>query len=85
MGRVLYVEATADREADSLAMSALRDLAHSLEPRPGWVGARLLRNTADPRVLLLELNWDGPEASLEGLLPILPGVKIRSWAFESLD
>ncbi len=64
-------------------LEQLRTLQIQLEAQSGCQQARLLQNTQDPNVLLLESTWrlEMPEV-IEGF-PI-EGLKCRRWAFDSI-
>lgn len=79
---VLFLEATGDEPA---ARRALERARASLAAAPGFAGARLLRARQDPRVLLLAVEWDGPEPDAGGLDPREPGLRWRAWSFERLE
>jgi hypothetical protein len=84
MRTVLFLEWTLEQPAD-VTEAALKSVARSLELITGFVGARALRSTQDPRVHLLETTWDGEPPALELTTLGLEAVKARSWAFEVLE
>jgi hypothetical protein len=83
MKTVLYLEWTLEQPAD-VTEAALEGVARSLRARDGFISARALRNTQDPRVHLLETTWDGEAPALELDALGLEVVKARSWAFQVL-
>jgi hypothetical protein len=80
MRTVLYLEWTLEQPVD-VTEAALEGVARSLKARDGFVSARALRNTQDPRVHLLETTWDGEPPALELDALGLEMLRARSWAF----
>jgi hypothetical protein len=80
MSTVLFLEWTLEQPNDVIG-AALEGVARSLKARDGFVSARSLRNTQDPRVHLLETTWAGEPPTLELNMLGLEAVKARSWAF----
>jgi quinol monooxygenase YgiN len=79
---VLFLEVTLERQ-DQNVIERLQTIKTQLEAQPGCQQARLLENTQDPRVLLIESTWtlEMPEV-IEGF-PI-EGLKCRRWSFRLL-
>jgi quinol monooxygenase YgiN len=79
---VLFLEVTLERQ-DQQVIDHLQTIKTRLEQQSGCQDARLLENTQDPNVILLESTWtlEMPE-SIEGF-PI-EGLKCRRWSFRSL-
>jgi heme-degrading monooxygenase HmoA len=77
--KVLFLEVTLERQ-DQAVIKKLETIKTALEIQPGFQDARLLENTQDPRVILLESTWklEMPEV-VEGF-PI-EGLKCRQWSF----
>jgi quinol monooxygenase YgiN len=76
---VLFLEVTLERQ-DQNIIEHLQAIKTQLEAQPGCQQARLLENTQDPRVLLLESTWrlEMPEV-IDGF-PII-GLKCKRWSF----
>ena len=76
---VLFLEVTIETQ-DQTVLTSLQAIKTQLETQPGFQDARLLENTQDPRVILLESTWkiSMPEV-IEGF-PI-EGLKCRRWSF----
>ncbi len=79
---VLFLEVTLERQ-DQNVIEILQAVKTQLEAQSGCQQARLLQNTQDPNVLLLESTWalEMPEV-IDGFP--LEGLKCRRWAFESI-
>ena len=84
MKTVLYLEWTLEQTADVIE-AALHRAARSLETSDGFLGARVLRNTQDRRVHLLETTWEGDPPALDPEALGLEALKARSWAFVVLE
>ena len=76
---VLFLEVTLEQQ-DQAVIEKLEAVKTELEKQPGFHEARLLENTQDSRVILLESTWkiSMPEV-IEGF-PI-EGLKCRRWSF----
>jgi quinol monooxygenase YgiN len=76
---VLFLEVTLERQ-DQNVLEHLQTIKTQLEGQPGCVEARLLENTQDPRVLLIESTWtlEMPE-EIDGFP--LEDLKCHRWSF----
>ncbi len=79
---VLFLEVTLERQ-DQKVIEHLQAIKIQLEAQASCLEARLLQNTQDPNVILLESTWtlEMPEV-IEGFP--LPGLKCRRWSFRLL-
>jgi quinol monooxygenase YgiN len=79
---VLFLEVTLE-QPDQKVIEHLRGIKTQLEKQPGCQQARLLENTQDPLVMLIESTWklEMPEL-IEGFP--LEGLKCRRWSFRLL-
>ena len=83
---VLFLEVTLPETANSPTMEALHHLERLFDSVAGVTSTRLLQNTEDPRVLLLEVSSHGEllqtvrQADLN-----LENVKTRVWGFSVLE
>jgi quinol monooxygenase YgiN len=77
--KVLFLEVTLERQ-DQQVIEHLQTIKTQLEAQSGCQQARLLQNTQDPNVILLESTWtlEMPEV-IQGF-PLL-GLKCRRWSF----
>jgi quinol monooxygenase YgiN len=77
--KVLFLEVTLERQ-DQTVLEHLQAIKTQLEIQPGCQEIRLLKNTQDPNVMLLESTWtlEIPEV-IEGF-PIT-NLKCRRWSF----
>ncbi len=80
--KVLFLEVTLDQQ-DQKVIEDLQTIKTQLEVQSGCIDARLLQNTQDPNVILLESTWtlELPEV-IEGF-PI-EGLKCRRWSFDAI-
>ncbi len=80
--KVLFLEVTLERQ-DQTTIQHLQTIKTQLEAQPGCQQARLLQNTQDPNVVLLESTWrlEMPEVIED--FP-LSNLKCRRWSFESI-
>jgi heme-degrading monooxygenase HmoA len=80
--KVLFLEVTLERQ-DQNVLEHLQRIKTQLEAQPGFQDARLLENTQDPNVMLLESTWmlEMPDV-IEGF-PIT-NLKCRRWSFRVL-
>lgn len=87
MNTVLYLEYTIEDPDLEGVRAALDGMAARLEVIEGFVQARALQNTDDPRVFLLESTWNRAAPPLDGLKlePPPGGVKTRAWTFLILE
>jgi heme-degrading monooxygenase HmoA len=76
---VLFLEVTLEWQ-DQKVVERLQAIKTQLETQPGFQNARLLENTEDPNVMLLESTWtlEMPEV-IEGFP--FEGLKCRRWSF----
>ncbi len=83
---ILYLEVTLPGVADPAAMDALRHLGRIFDTVEGVISTRLLRNTEDQRVILLEVASKGNLLETVRKADLtLDNVKTRVWAFEVLS
>jgi hypothetical protein len=80
--KVLFLEVTLE-QPDQTIIEHLQAIKTQLEGQPGCQNARLLENTQDPRVMLIESTWnlELPEG-IDGFP--LEGLKCRRWSFRLL-
>jgi hypothetical protein len=80
--KVLFLEVTLERQ-DQNVLEHLQAIKNQLEIQPGCQDARLLENTQDSRVILIESTWnlEMPEV-IEGFP--LENLKCRKWSFHVL-
>jgi hypothetical protein len=76
---VLFLEVTLE-QPDQNVLKHLRQIKTQLEMQTACQNVRLLENTQDPNVILLESTWrfEPPEA-IEGFP--LENLKCRRWSF----
>ena len=76
---VLFLEVTTETQ-DQAVIERLRRIKTALEKHPGFLDARLLENTQDLRVILLESTW---KISIPEFIEGFPieGLKCRRWSF----
>jgi hypothetical protein len=79
---VLFLEVTLE-QPDQKVIEHLRAIKTQLKGQSGCVDARLLENTQDPLVMLIESTWnlEMPEV-IEGFP--LENLKCRRWSFRLL-
>ncbi len=77
--KVLFLEVTFERQ-DQTIIEHLQAIKKQLEGQPGCQQGRLLKNTQDPNVMLIESTWtlEMPDV-IEGFP--LPDLKCRRWSF----
>ena len=76
---VLFLEVTLEQQ-DQAVIEKLEAVKTELEKQPGFHEARLLENTQDLRVILLESTW---KISIPEFIEGFPieGLKCRRWSF----
>ena len=76
---VLFLEVTLEQK-DQAVIEHLHTIKRELEMQPGFLNARLLENTQDARVILLESTW---KLSMPEMIEGFPieGLKCRRWSF----
>ncbi len=93
---VLFLEVTLERQDQNVAgervnirftpteiLNQLKTLQAKLEKQPGFLEARLLQNTENPLVILLESTW---KLEIPGVLEGFPfeDLKCRRWSFKMI-
>ncbi len=91
--KVLFLEVTLEQQDQTVAgervntrftpteiLKQLKTLQAKLELQPGYQNARLLENTQDPNVMLLESTWTLKPPEMIVGFPI-EGLKCRRWSF----
>jgi hypothetical protein len=82
---VIYLEFTLPAEATLDTMDSFQTLRRVFADVGAVMGTRLLRNTENPKVVLLEVTSSTDILpQVRGALNI-PGVKTRAWSFEVLS
>ncbi len=79
---VLFLEVTLE-QPDQTIIEHLHQIKRQLEGQPGCQAARLLENTHDSRVMLIESTWNLELPEIIDGFPI-KGLKCRRWSFHLL-
>jgi hypothetical protein len=83
---VLFLELTLPESASMQAMDALHHMERLFVGVEGVQSTRLLRNTEDGRVIIVEVTSNQDLIELVRAADIsLPNIKTRTWSFEVLE
>jgi hypothetical protein len=82
---VVYLEFTLPAEANLETMDSFQTLRRVFSDVGAVLGTRLLRNTEDPKVVMLEVTSNADILPQVRSALNIPGVKTRAWSFEVLS